>query len=95
MTISYLAQKLNLFPDIGKPAAANLTLHEVENALSELLASMFWTSKSKFLLLGVLRIIDIHESVTYLQFAELLTSVEVIHVSSVSRVSSLCSVEMR
>ncbi|KAJ7237389.1 pheromone A receptor-domain-containing protein [Mycena rebaudengoi] len=38
----YLTQKLNLFSNDNK-AADNLTLHDIENSLSELLASMFWT----------------------------------------------------
>ncbi|KAJ6548451.1 hypothetical protein B0H19DRAFT_1265288 [Mycena capillaripes] len=43
----YLAQKLDLFPsdasDDNPATAANITVHDVENALSEVLAAMFWT----------------------------------------------------
>ncbi|KAJ7454400.1 hypothetical protein FB451DRAFT_1279822 [Mycena latifolia] len=39
----YLIQKLNLHPAFGRDPRSNVTLHEVENALSEVVASMFWT----------------------------------------------------
>ncbi|KAJ7112179.1 hypothetical protein C8R44DRAFT_882571 [Mycena epipterygia] len=39
----YLIQKLNLLPTDAGPPRANVTLHELENALSVLIASMFWT----------------------------------------------------
>ncbi|KAJ7091742.1 hypothetical protein C8R44DRAFT_750382 [Mycena epipterygia] len=38
----YLVRKLNLHPQ-NFSAPSNVTLHDVENALSELVASMFWT----------------------------------------------------
>ncbi|KAJ7046012.1 hypothetical protein C8F04DRAFT_1024417, partial [Mycena alexandri] len=39
----YLIQKLNLFPIDGGPPRENVTLHELENAFSIIVASMFWT----------------------------------------------------
>ncbi|KAF7344712.1 hypothetical protein MVEN_01631900 [Mycena venus] len=42
----YLIQKLNL-PAANNNSTLNVTLHEVENALSVIVASMFWTCKHK------------------------------------------------
>ncbi|KAJ7486745.1 hypothetical protein FB451DRAFT_1534777 [Mycena latifolia] len=39
----YLIQKLNLHPEPGSDVRSNMTLHELENALSEVVAAMFWT----------------------------------------------------
>ncbi|KAF7369386.1 hypothetical protein MVEN_00267400 [Mycena venus] len=39
----YLIQKLNLHPMNYHDAPLNVTLHDLENSLSELVASMFWT----------------------------------------------------
>ncbi|KAJ6491072.1 hypothetical protein C8R45DRAFT_1213169 [Mycena sanguinolenta] len=44
---AYLIQKLNLFPTDSGPPRANVTLHELENALSDIVASMFWTLSRK------------------------------------------------
>ncbi|KAJ6482659.1 hypothetical protein C8R45DRAFT_1150174 [Mycena sanguinolenta] len=44
---AYLIQKLNLFPTDSGPSRANVTLHELENALSIIMASMFWTLSRK------------------------------------------------
>ncbi|KAJ7112169.1 hypothetical protein C8R44DRAFT_798196 [Mycena epipterygia] len=43
----YLIQKLNLLPTDAGPPRANVTLHELENALSVIVASMFWTLSYK------------------------------------------------
>ncbi|KAJ6478385.1 hypothetical protein C8R45DRAFT_1157250 [Mycena sanguinolenta] len=43
----YLIQKLNLFPTDSGPPRPNVTLHELENALSAIVASMFWTLSRK------------------------------------------------
>ncbi|KAJ7112172.1 hypothetical protein C8R44DRAFT_741877 [Mycena epipterygia] len=43
----YLIQKLNLLPTDTGPPRANVTLHELENALSVIVASMFWTLSYK------------------------------------------------
>ncbi|KAJ7112154.1 hypothetical protein C8R44DRAFT_882549 [Mycena epipterygia] len=43
----YLIQKLNLLPTDAGPLRANVTLHELENALSVIVASMFWTLSYK------------------------------------------------
>ncbi|KAJ6491099.1 hypothetical protein C8R45DRAFT_1138153 [Mycena sanguinolenta] len=39
----YLIQNLDLFPTDSSPPRPNVTLHELENALSDIVASMFWT----------------------------------------------------
>ncbi|KAJ6491133.1 hypothetical protein C8R45DRAFT_928960 [Mycena sanguinolenta] len=44
---AYLIQKLNLFPTDSGPPRRNVTLHELENALSDIVASMFWTLSCK------------------------------------------------
>ncbi|KAJ6491169.1 hypothetical protein C8R45DRAFT_928996 [Mycena sanguinolenta] len=44
---AYLVQKLNLFPTDSGPPRPNVTLHELENALSDIVASMFWTLSRK------------------------------------------------
>ncbi|KAJ6491172.1 hypothetical protein C8R45DRAFT_1073728 [Mycena sanguinolenta] len=44
---AYLIQKLNLFPTDSGPPRPNVTLHELENALSIIVASMFWTLSRK------------------------------------------------
>ncbi|KAJ7306655.1 hypothetical protein DFH08DRAFT_975911 [Mycena albidolilacea] len=41
----YLVQNLTLFPTDSGPPRPNVTLHELENALSVIVASMFWTWK--------------------------------------------------
>ncbi|KAJ6491201.1 hypothetical protein C8R45DRAFT_1096710 [Mycena sanguinolenta] len=44
---AYLIQKLNVFPTDSGPPRPNVTLHELENALSIIVASMFWTLSRK------------------------------------------------
>ncbi|KAJ6491161.1 hypothetical protein C8R45DRAFT_1138236 [Mycena sanguinolenta] len=44
---AYLIQKLNLVPTDSGPPRPNVTLHELENALSVIVASMFWTLSRK------------------------------------------------
>ncbi|KAJ6491134.1 hypothetical protein C8R45DRAFT_928961 [Mycena sanguinolenta] len=44
---AYLIQKLNLFLTDSGPPRPNVTLHELENALSDIVASMFWTLSRK------------------------------------------------
>jgi hypothetical protein len=43
----YLIQKLNLLPTDAGPPRRNVTLHELENALSVIVASMFWTCECR------------------------------------------------
>jgi hypothetical protein len=39
----YLTQQLNLLPFNASTMPSNITLHDLENALSRLVADMFWT----------------------------------------------------
>jgi hypothetical protein len=47
LDIRYLIETLNLHPANVNNVPSNVTLHDLENALSLLVASMFWTSRFK------------------------------------------------